>query len=91
MGLRPKVDESAGSLTLAERKQLELARAPRHGTSAAPPRRGDGRAECHGDRAHRALIRGIARSGATILLIEHIMRAVMSLSERVIAINLGGS
>jgi len=36
-----------------------------------------------------AVIRGIRAGGITLLLIEHVMRAVMSLSERVLVLNDG--
>jgi ABC-type sugar transport system ATPase subunit len=52
VGLAAKAATAAGSLTLAERKRLELAR-PRDGAGAAPPRRGDGGAERDGDGTDR--------------------------------------
>ena len=89
VGLGAKMDQLAGSLTLAERKRLELARALATGPSLLlldEVMAGLNAAET--DRIVE-LVRGINRSGVTILLIEHVMRVVMSLSERVIAINHG--
>jgi branched-chain amino acid transport system permease protein len=76
-------------LNLHERKFLELARA-----LAARPRvilldevlSGLNPAEIAG--AIR-LIRGIRESGATILFVEHVMRAVLELSDRVVVLNEG--
>jgi branched-chain amino acid transport system ATP-binding protein len=89
VGLGSKVDQLAGSLTLAERKRLELARALATGPSLLLL--DEVMAGLNAAETERivALVRGINRSGVTILLIEHVMRAVMSLSERVIAINYG--
>jgi branched-chain amino acid transport system ATP-binding protein len=35
------------------------------------------------------VIRGIRERGISILMIEHVMRAIMSLSDRVLVLNLG--
>ena len=35
------------------------------------------------------LVRAVNASGVTILLIEHVMRAVMSLSQRIVVLNYG--
>jgi branched-chain amino acid transport system ATP-binding protein len=89
VGLAAKRDQPAAGLTLAERKRLELARAlatePRlllldevmAGLTAAETER------------IVALVRDIHARGVTILLIEHVMRAVMSLSGRIIVLNYG--
>jgi branched-chain amino acid transport system ATP-binding protein len=87
LGARERV--AAGALTLAERKRLELARALATGpalllldevmaglnpTEIEPIIR---------------LIRGIHESGVSILLIEHNMRAVMALSQRIVVLSFG--
>jgi branched-chain amino acid transport system ATP-binding protein len=89
VGLGPKAQQAAGSLTLAERKRLELARAL--ATRPALLLLDEVMAGLNAAETGRIveLVRGIGRSGVTILLIEHVMRAVMSLSDRVIAINHG--
>jgi branched-chain amino acid transport system ATP-binding protein len=89
VGLGPKIDAAAAALTLAERKRLELARA-----LATEPRlllldevmAGLNPAETA---ALVELIRRINRSGVSILLIEHNMRAVMSLSHRLVVLSFG--
>ena len=89
VGLGAKADQPAGSLTLAERKRLELARAL--ATRPALLLLDEVMAGLNASEIERIVeqVRGINRSGVTILLIEHVMRAVMSLSGRVIAINHG--
>ena len=83
VGLDPVLDRPAGSLTVAGRKRLELARA-----LAAKPAlllldevlAGLTPSEI---RDIVPVIRGIRDSGVTILMIEHVMQAVMNLSEHI--------
>jgi branched-chain amino acid transport system ATP-binding protein len=35
------------------------------------------------------IVRGIRQRGVAILIIEHVMRAIMSLSDRIVVLNLG--
>ena len=89
VGLEAKADVPAGELTLAERKRLELARAlatepvlllldeVMAGLSAAETER------------IVELIRGINARGVSLLLIEHVMRAVKNLSHRIAVLNYG--
>jgi branched-chain amino acid transport system ATP-binding protein len=89
VGLEPKTHAVAAGLTLAERKRLELARA-----LATEPRlllldevmAGLNPTEIL---AIVQLIEQINRSGVSILLIEHNMRAVMSLSHRLVVLSFG--
>jgi branched-chain amino acid transport system ATP-binding protein len=83
VGLEPELDKNAANLTLAGRKRLELARA-----LATEPRillldevlAGLNPSEI---RDIVPVIRSISDGGVTILMIEHVMHAVMSLCERV--------
>jgi branched-chain amino acid transport system ATP-binding protein len=90
LGLQSKCHAPAGSLTLPDRKRLEVARA-----LATTPRillldevmAGLRPTEC--DQLVE-VFRGLHRSeGLTILLIEHVMRAVMALSRRVVVLHHG--
>jgi branched-chain amino acid transport system ATP-binding protein len=89
LGLAAKADLPAGGLTLAERKRLELARAL--GTEPSlllldEVMSGLNEAETE----HIvALVRAINGRGVAILLIEHVMRAVMSLAQRIVVLNHG--
>lgn len=86
VGLGSMLDTAAGTLTVAFRKRLELARA-----LAIAPRlllldevlAGLNPAEI---RDMVPVIRGIATRGVTILMIEHVMQAVMSLAEHVLVL-----
>ena len=89
VGLGAKAGSPAGELTLAERKRLELARA-----LATEPQLlllDEVMAGLTATETERIveLIRAINRRGIAILLIEHVMRAVMSLSGRIIVLNYG--
>jgi branched-chain amino acid transport system ATP-binding protein len=89
VGLGPRADVLAGALTLAERKRLELARAL--ATEPALLLLDEVMAGLNAAETRRIveLVRAINEGGLAILLIEHVMRAVMSLSHRVIVLNYG--
>jgi branched-chain amino acid transport system ATP-binding protein len=89
LGLGSKADLPAGGLTLAERKRLELARAL--GTEPKLLLLDEvmsGLTEAETERIVE-LVRTINRRGVAILLIEHVMRAVMSLAQRIVVLNYG--
>jgi branched-chain amino acid transport system ATP-binding protein len=89
VGLAAKAAQPAGALTLAERKRLELARAL--ATDPALLLLDEVMAGLNATETERivALVRAINARGVAILLIEHVMRAVMSLSQRIVVINYG--
>jgi branched-chain amino acid transport system ATP-binding protein len=89
VGLAPKRDQPATSLTLAERKRLELARAL--ATEPALLLLDEVMAGLTATETERIveLVRAINRRGVTVVLIEHVMRAVMSLSGRIVVIDHG--
>jgi branched-chain amino acid transport system ATP-binding protein len=88
-GLLPKKDLLAKSLTIADRKRLELAKAlatrPKlllldEVMAGLTPRETDDMI---------SLVRKIRDQGVTLFIIEHVMQAVMNLSERVILLHHG--
>jgi branched-chain amino acid transport system ATP-binding protein len=89
VGMLDKADVCAKDLRLMERKRLELARA-----LAAKPTlllldelmAGLNHAEA--DEAME-LIKQIRDSGITIIVIEHIVKAILGLSDRIIVLNMG--
>jgi branched-chain amino acid transport system ATP-binding protein len=89
VGLKDKTDTLATGLTLPHRKRLELAR-----TLATEPKLllldevMAGLTPTEVDELIR-LLKEVNRQGITILLIEHVMRGVMALSNRVIVLNYG--
>ena len=89
VGLTDRLGMPAGALTTAGKKRLELARA-----LCGRPRLlllDEVLAGLNPTEIERMIevIRAIRRRGVSILIIEHVMRAIMSLSDRVVAINLG--
>lgn len=89
VGLGSKRNQLAGTLTVPERKRLELARAlatsPRlllldECMAGLNPREQDGMI---------ALIHKIRESGITLFVIEHAMKVVMSISNRIVVIHHG--
>lgn len=89
VGLGPKRDASVSSLTVADRKRLELARA-----LATRPRLllldeiMEGLTP-NEERDAVRLVREIRDEGVTLLLIEHIMSTVRELSDRVLVMDHG--
>jgi len=88
-GLLDKANALAGSLTLLERKRLELARA-----LATQPRLllfdeiAGGLTEAEGH-ALVGTIRDIHRAGTTIIWIEHIVHVLVEVAQRLVVINFG--
>lgn len=89
LGFADKKDVRAGNLTIADRKRLEIARA-----LATEPRlllldevmAGLRPAEVD---EMVAVIKALRERGITIFVIEHIMRAIMALSDRIVVIHFG--
>jgi branched-chain amino acid transport system ATP-binding protein len=89
VGLAERADVLAGSLTTAGKKRLELARA-----LSAQPRlllldevlAGLNPTEVE---TMIEIVQDIRKAGISILMIEHVMRAIMRLSDRIVVLNLG--
>lgn len=89
VGLAPRADQLAGSLNVAQKKRLEMARA----LAARPylllldevlaglnPSEIDGMVQT---------VLKIREKGVTIIMIEHVMKAVMNVSDRIIVLDYG--
>jgi branched-chain amino acid transport system ATP-binding protein len=89
VGLGDRLDLLASSLTTGGKKRLELARA----LSARPKLLllDEVLAGLNPTETEQMIttVREIRDSGIAILMIEHIMRAIMSLSDRIVVLNLG--
>ncbi len=89
VGLQDRAFDAAGSLNLAARKRIEIARA-----LATDPRlllldeviAGLNPIEVD---EMMSLIRSIRDQGITVVLIEHVMKAIMSLSDRIMVLHHG--
>ncbi len=89
VGLKERADQLAGSLNIAQKKRLEMARA-----LAARPYlllldevlAGLNPSEVE---AMLTTIRTIREQGITIIMIEHLMHAIMKISERIIVLDYG--
>jgi branched-chain amino acid transport system ATP-binding protein len=89
VGLHEKAKVLAKDLTLMQRKRLELARA-----LAARPKLlllDELMAGLNHAEAEEAMetIRDIRETGVTIMIVEHIVKAIMGLSDRIIVLNMG--
>jgi branched-chain amino acid transport system ATP-binding protein len=89
VGLADRADQLAGSLNVAQKKRLEMARA----LSAQPSLllldealAGLNRSEIT---AMLETIREIREQGITIIMIEHVMHAIMNVSDRILVLNFG--
>ena len=89
VGLGDRLDTPASQLTIAGKKRLELARA----LSAQPTLLllDEVLAGLNPTEVEHMIgvIRGIRERGITILMIEHLMQAIMSLSDRIVVLNSG--
>jgi branched-chain amino acid transport system ATP-binding protein len=89
VGLVDRLDDPAGALTIAGKKRLELARA----LSARPVLLllDEVLAGLNPAEVERMIvvIRRIRERGVAILMIEHLMQAIMSLSDRIVVLNSG--
>ena len=89
VGIRARANDAAGSLPYGDQRRLEIARAL--ATEPAllaldEPAAGMNASETL---ALRKLLRGICNDGTTILLIEHDMRLVMNVCDRVLVLDYG--
>jgi len=89
VGIRARANDAAGSLPYGDQRRLEIARAL--ATEPAllaldEPAAGMNASETF---ALRKLLRGICSDGTTILLIEHDMRLVMNVCDRVLVLDYG--
>jgi len=89
LGLLPRIDQMAGSLNVAEKKRLEMARA----LAARPYLLLLDEVLAGLNRAEIAMmvetVRNIRQQGITIIMIEHVMHAVMNVSDRIIVLDYG--
>ncbi len=89
VGLGNKIEVIASQLTMAERKKLELARAlAAHPQLLLLDELMAGLNSAETDTAMN-LVNKIKDSGVTVVMVEHIMKAVLGISDRIIVLNAG--
>ncbi len=89
VGLGPKAESLASQLTLIDQKRLEVAKALATGPRLIlldEPMGGLNPSELD---AATALVRQIRAAGVTVVLVEHVMKAIMRISDRVLVMNQG--
>ncbi len=89
LGLAARAGTLAGQLTLMDQKRLEMAKALATGPRVLlldEPMGGLNPAEV--DQASE-LVLGIRASGVTVVLVEHVMKAIMRMSDRVLVMRQG--
>jgi branched-chain amino acid transport system ATP-binding protein len=89
IGLAPRGDEAAGQLTLMDQKRLEVARALATGPRVLlldEPMGGLTPAEVD---VAAALVARVRDEGVTVILVEHVMKAIMRISDRVVVMSQG--
>ena len=89
VGLEGRADMEAGSLTTIDQRRLEVARAL--GTEPRLLLLDDTMAGLNPTETAEAirLIASLREQGITVIVVEHVMRAVMSLSDRIIVLDQG--
>lgn len=89
VGLGALINQPAGELTVAGRKRLELARALATQSQLLLLDEVLAGLNPHEIDEMIPVVRGIAQSGVTVLMIEHVMRAVMNLAQQVWVLSQG--
>lgn len=89
VGLSDKINDSAGSLNVSQRKKLELARALSTEPELLLLDEVIGGLNPTEVVEMMEIIRGINQSGISILMIEHVMKAVMGVSHKILVLNHG--
>ena len=89
LGLAARADQLAGQLTLMDQKRLEMAKALATGPRVLlldEPMGGLTPSEVD---VASGLVEGIRREGVTVVLVEHVMKAIMRISDRVLVMQHG--
>ena len=89
VGLQDKLDSLAADLTLGEQKQLEIARALATDPKLLLLDEPMGGLNPREVNAACALVEQIRADGVSVILVEHVMKAIMRISNRIVVIHHG--
>jgi branched-chain amino acid transport system ATP-binding protein len=89
VGLDEHRDKPAASISVPDRRRLELARALASGARVLLLDENMAGLNPHEIDEALQLLRKIRESGKSLIVVEHIMRAVMGISDRIIVLNYG--
>jgi branched-chain amino acid transport system ATP-binding protein len=89
VGLEGRLDVRASGLSTGQRKRLELARAMATRATLLLLDEVTGGVDQRSIPGLLDLVRSLRASGATLMVIEHNMRVIMALADRIVALHLG--
>ena len=89
VGLGDRLDSPAADLSLGEQKRLEVARALATNPKLLLLDEPMGGLNPHEVDAACALVKRIRDGGVTVVLVEHVMKAIMRISDRIVVIHHG--
>lgn len=89
VGLADRAGDLAGTLTIGQRKKLEIARAIATQPEILLLDEVMGGLHSHEIEGAVALLKGLKQEGLTLIVVEHVMKAILALSDRIVVLNFG--
>ncbi|TAK09543.1 MAG: ABC transporter ATP-binding protein [Candidatus Manganitrophaceae bacterium] len=89
VGLADRAGDLAGSLPIGQRKKLEIARALATRPQLLLLDEVMGGLHSHEIEGVIALLKELKQEGLTLIVVEHVMKAILALSDRIVVLNFG--
>jgi branched-chain amino acid transport system ATP-binding protein len=89
VGLADRAGHLAGTLTIGQRKKLEIARALATQPQLLLLDEVMGGLHSHEIEGTIALLKELKEEGLTLIVVEHVMKAILALSDRIVVLNFG--
>lgn len=89
VGLADRAEDPAGTLTIGQRKKLEIARALATRPQILLLDEVMGGLHSHEIEGAVALLKALKQEGLTLIVVEHVMKAILALSDRIVVLNFG--
>lgn len=89
VGLTDRAEDRAGALPIGQRKKLEIARALATQPQLLLLDEVMGGLHSHEVEGVITLLQELKREGLTLIVVEHVMRAILALSDRIVVLNFG--